>query len=189
MSHLLGILQPGSHALAGASPGTYFCQPTGHNPEASHCCEQSQAVHRNKEKRVLGAGFGNPMEALPDEWQTDCKNTSILLGSTWSHNCSIPGNCLITGQSSHAASSFCSVAWWVFISGKIMTSHPLVKWRASLCQFFTWKSQLSCTGGVSLSCLREGRKLMLTWFSCFLDERWALTQLQREQQSPQYIKW
>lgn len=29
------FLQPGSHALAGTSPGTYFCQPTGRNPEAA----------------------------------------------------------------------------------------------------------------------------------------------------------
>lgn len=40
--HKRCILQPGGHALAGTSPGTYFCQPAGHNPEATRCSGEIQ---------------------------------------------------------------------------------------------------------------------------------------------------
>lgn len=55
-----GILQPGGHALAGTSPGTYFCQPTGHNLEATHCCKQTQAVHKNKGNWMHGQALEIP---------------------------------------------------------------------------------------------------------------------------------
>lgn len=189
MSHLLGILQPGSHALAGVLPGTYFCQPTSHNPEATHCCKQAQAVHRNKEKWMHG-------QALEIPWKFYLMNDKQI-AKTLRYFWEVPDP--ITVPSQEIASSlgravmlplaFCSVAWWIFLFWWNCEFTTQVRWRASPSQFFNWKSQLSCTVGASLSCLRKRGKLMLSWFSCFPDKRWALTQLQREQQIPWYIKW
>lgn len=113
MSHLLGILQPGSHALAGASLGTYFCQPTGHNLEATYCCKQ--AVHRNKEKWMHG-------QALEIPWKFYLMNDKQI-AKTLRYFWEVPDP--VTAPSQEIASSlgkavmlplaFCSVAWWVFL--------------------------------------------------------------------------
>lgn len=121
------------------------------------------------------------MEGSSDEWWADYKSAQPLLGSSRSHNWSIPGNCLIFGQKSFAPS--CFICLWLHESSFLSWPRQQVRRGVSPCQLVPWINQLPSTQSVNLNCLRQETPTELIPLH-FLEERWALPQLREEQQIP-----
>lgn len=132
-----GILPPDCHALAGTSPGTYCCQPTGHNLKAKHCWKQTQAVHKNKENWMHEQALEIPWKIylMSDE------QIAKMLKYFWE----VPGPTTAPSQETDSslgrkvmlslAFFLCGLMTLPSFPGQIMTPHQQVKQRVPPCQF------------------------------------------------------
>lgn len=150
------FLQPGSHALAGTSPGTYICQPTGHNPEAA-------------QRRLEAAVPGNKVQWMQRQaseipWKVPLMSDEPItkvLKRFW--EVADP----TTGPSQEIASllgkrvllplalSACGFMSPPSFPGQIMTPRQQVRRGVSPCQLVPWINQLPSTQSVNLNCLRQ----------------------------------